>query len=329
MEGKMYIITGGAGFLGSALVWELNRYGVHDIIIVDNLSRSEKWRNLVPRRFVDYMHRDAFLRLVRSGALPPWKVDAVVHLGACSDTTETDVDFLMENNFHYSRDVCRWALEKGARFIQASSAATYGNGEEGFDDAPARLMELRPLNMYGYSKHLFDLWAQRQNLLDSVASLKFFNVYGPNEYHKGNMRSVVCKAYAEIQRTGRLRLFRSNHPQYKDGEQQRDFVYVKDVTAVMAWLLQTPGVNGIFNVGAGVPRTWNALARAVFSAMSLPVNIDYVEMPEALHGKYQNFTCANMNRLLAAGCPPCETTLEEGVTEYVCEYLEQDTYLDS
>lgn len=318
----MYIITGGAGFLGSALVWQLNQRGVDDILIVDNLGHSEKWKNLLGLRYVDYMNREAFMAAVRDRTLG-FRVEAVVHLGACSSTTETDASFLMENNFHYSRDLCLFALEREARFIQASSAATYGDGSTGFDDGSRHVRKLRPLNMYGYSKHLFDLWALREGLLGRVACLKFFNVYGPNEYHKDSMRSVVCKAHAEIRETGRLRLFKSTSPDYADGGQMRDFVYVKDCVAVMDWLVQQPDVGGIFNVGTGHARSWNDLAHAVFAALGLPVAIDYVDMPEALRGKYQNYTEARMDRLLGWGCPSCATSLEDGVEEYVRQYLEK------
>lgn len=316
----MYIITGGAGFLGSALVWQLNRRGVDDILIVDNLAHSEKWKNLVGLRYVDYMSRENFITAVRTKSLI-CRVDAVVHLGACSSTTETNADFLMENNFHYSRDLCLFTLEREGRYIQASSAATYGDGALGFDDGARHLNKLRPLNMYGYSKHLFDLWALREGLLGRIACLKFFNVYGPNEFHKDSMRSVVCKAHAEILETGRLRLFRSTSPDYADGGQKRDFVYVKDCVAVMDWLVQHTDVNGIFNVGTGQARHWNDLAHAVFAAMEKPVCIDYIDMPENLRGKYQNYTEARMDRLLGWGCPPCGTSLEDGVTDYVRQYL--------
>lgn len=319
----MHIITGGAGFLGSALVWQLNQRGVEDIIIVDNLGHSEKWKNLVGLRYVDYMSREAFIAAVRRRTLG-FRVEAVVHLGACSSTTESNADFLMENNFHYSRDLCLFALEQEARFIQASSAATYGDGSLGFDDGTRHLSKLRPLNMYGYSKHLFDLWALREGLLGRVACLKFFNVYGPNEYHKDTMRSVVCKAHAEIRATGRLRLFKSTSPDYADGGQMRDFVYVKDCVNVMDWLVQHGDVGGIFNVGTGHARSWNDLAHAVFTAMGLPVAIDYVDMPESLRGKYQNYTEARMDRLLGWGCPPCVTSLEDGVWDYVRQYLDKD-----
>lgn len=316
----MYIVTGGAGFIGSAMVWKLNEMGIEDIVVVDNLSTSEKWKNLVNRRYVDYVHRDTFMDMVLHGDLP-WDVDAVVHMGACSATTERDADFLMENNLRYSRMLCELCMETGARFINASSAATYGDGSLGFSDDDATMLRLKPLNMYGYSKQLFDLWAYREGRLDGIASLKFFNVYGPNEYHKGDMRSVICKAYAQIGQEGVMRLFRSCHPDFADGGQMRDFIYVKDCVEVMWWLLQNPGVNGVFNVGTGKARTWNDLVTAVFRAMDREPVIEYIDMPEQLRGKYQSFTEATMDKLRDAGCPVRFTELEDGVTEYVRQYL--------
>jgi len=323
----MLVITGGAGFIGSVLVRQLNAAGRDDIIVVDNLASTEKWRNLVKARYADYLQRERFLDLFQRDALP-WRVEAVVHLGACSSTTERDADFLMENNFHYSRDLCRFALDRGARFINASSAATYGDGSRGFSDDPAQISQLKPLNMYGYSKQLFDLWFLRHGLETDVVSLKFFNVYGPNEYHKGPMQSVVVKAFRQIGEGGRLRLFKSDVPGLADGEQKRDFVYVKDCAALMLWLLETPSVNGIFNVGTGQARSFNDLGRAVFAAMGRPCAIDYVDMPAELHGKYQSYTCADMTRLRATGCPVRFASLEEGVDDYVrCHLAQDDAYV--
>lgn len=324
----MYIVTGGAGFIGSAMVWRLNRAGITDILIVDNLGTGEKWKNLVNRRYADYLHRDAFLHRLRRRRLRG-PVEAVIHMGACSSTTQADADFLMANNTAYTKEVCRFALGCGARFINASSAATYGDGALGFADEPSLARRLKPLNMYGYSKQLVDLWLLDNGLADRVASLKFFNVYGPNEYHKGDMRSVVCKAFHEITATGRLRLFRSCHPDYPDGGQMRDFVYVKDCVELMYWLLEHPGVNGIRNVGTGRARTWNDLARAVFSAMGREPAVDYVDMPAQLRGKYQNYTQARMDWLAAQQCPVAFTPLEEGVADYVRAYLAgADPYLE-
>lgn len=323
----MYIVTGGAGFIGSAMIWKLNEMGIDDIVVVDNLAKSEKWKNLVNRRYAEYLHRDVFMDMVVNDELP-WPVDAIIHMGACSSTTERDADFLMDNNLRYTQNLCTLAMSTGARFINASSAATYGDGKLGFNDDMETMPHLKPLNMYGYSKQLFDLWAHREGHLESIASLKFFNVYGPNEYHKDDMRSVICKAFKQINDDGVMRLFKSHNPNYSDGGQMRDFVYVKDVVEVMWWLLQNPQANGIFNVGTGTPRTWNDLVRAVFIAMDRKPNIEYIDMPEQLRGKYQYFTEANIDKLRAAGCPVRFTPLEDGVADYVRRYLaEEDPFL--
>ena len=323
----MYIVTGGAGFIGSAMVWKLNQMGITDILVVDNLASTEKWKNLVNRSYADYIHRDEFIDMVLHDDLPG-DVEGIVHMGACSATTELDADFLMENNFRYSRVLCEFALRKGARFINASSASTYGDGSLGFSDDIALMPRLKPLNMYGYSKQLFDLWALREEKLDRIASLKFFNVYGPNEYHKGDMKSVVCKAYTQIGETGRMCLFMSDRPEYTHGGQKRDFVYVKDCVELMWWLLQNEAVGGVFNVGTGNAREWNHLARAVFASMDREAVIDYVEMPGHLKGKYQYFTEAPMGWLETHKCPVRFRSLEEGVDDYVRNYLAQaDPYL--
>ena len=325
----MIIVTGGAGFIGSAIIWELNRQGVDDILVVDNLAKSEKWKNLVNLRITDYIHRDAFIENIRKGQWPEGAC-AIIHMGACSSTSELDADFLMSNNYHYTRDLCQACLRAKARFINASSAATYGDGSLGFSDAQEGTANLRPLNMYGYSKQLFDLWALRGNIINQIVSLKFFNVYGPNEYHKDSMRSVVCKAVPQIQASGNLKLFKSERPDYQDGGQQRDFVYVKDCAKLVVWLMKNPQINGILNVGAGLARTWNDLAGAVFSAMGLPLTIDYVDLPPNLRGKYQYFTQADMSWLKREKCPVTFRSLEEGVQDYVQNYLlAENPYLRS
>ena len=316
----MYIVTGGAGFIGSALIWRLNQAGIDDIVVVDNLGSSEKWKNIRQLRYADYVQRDAFLRMLEEDALP-WPLTAVAHLGACSNTTERDAEYLMRNNFKYCQALCRAALERGARFINASSAATYGDGSQGFSDRLDSLRGLVPLNMYGYSKHLFDLWLEREGLLEQVVSLKFFNVYGPNEYHKGGMRSVVCKAWHEINVSGRLRLFRSTHPDYPDGGQLRDFIYVKDCVEVILWFLSQADLGGLYNVGTGVARSWNDLAHAVFQAMGRNTRIEYVDMPEELRSGYQNFTEADMDWLQRLDCPVRMHSLEDGTRDYVRRYL--------
>lgn len=324
----MYIVTGGAGFIGSAMLWQLNEAGVDDILVVDNLSTTDKWRNLVNRRYRDYMHRDEFMRRLRENSLGLPRAEAIIHLGACSSTTERNADFLMENNLHYSQAVARFALESGARLINASSAATYGDGSHGFADNLLTTLGLRPLNMYGYSKQLFDLWAYRENLLNSLVSIKFFNVYGPNEYHKGDMRSVACKAFEEVRRTGCISLFKSEHPDYADGGQMRDFVYVKDCVALLWWLLEHPEVNGVRNLGSGQARSWNDLASSVFAALGESQDIHYVPMPGHLAGRYQNFTQAEMGWLAECGCEVPFHSLEDGVADYVQNYLKgKDMYL--
>lgn len=323
----MYIVTGGAGFIGSAMIWKLNSLGIDDILVVDNLSTSEKWKNLVNRRYIEYIHRDAFIELVRHDRITS-DITAVIHMGACSSTTERDADFLMRNNLSYTKALCLFALEKKARFINASSASTYGDGSLGFDDDIDVIDTLKPLNMYGYSKQLFDLWARRLGHFNKIVSLKFFNVYGPNEQHKGDMRSVVNKSFHQIGEEGVIRLFRSSHPDYGDGGQMRDFVYIKDCVDIMWWLLENDNVNGIFNVGTGKARSWNDLAAAVFTAMELPVNIEYIDMPEHLKGKYQNYTQATMDRLKAAGYTAPMHSVEQGVADYVQNYLQSaDPYL--
>lgn len=324
----MYVVTGGAGFIGSAFVWKLNEMGIENILIVDDLGHDDKWRNLVNRRYTDYIHKDLFLELLVNGDLPYEITDGIVHMGACSSTTETDAEYLMENNYRYSRILCEFAMENGVRFINASSAATYGDGSEGFSDSVETMDRLKPLNMYGYTKQLFDQWAHREGILERIASLKFFNVFGPNEYHKDDMRSVICKACEQIGQRGGMKLFKSYHPDYEDGGQMRDFVYVKDCVDVMWWLLQNPQAGGIFNVGTGRARTWNDLARAVFAAMDVREDIEYIEMPEQLQGKYQYFTQAEMQRLKEAGCPVEFTALEDAVKDYVQNYmLHKDRYL--
>lgn len=319
----MYIVTGGAGFIGSALVWMLNKQGISDILVVDDLGRGEKWKNLVNLRYSDYLHKAAFLQLLERGNLGP-EVQAVLHMGACSSTTETDAEYLMENNYRYTKILAEFCLRHATRFIYASSAATYGDGARGFDDDPAAMTGLKPLNMYGYSKQLFDLWAQRTGAVERMVGLKFFNVFGPNEYHKGEMKSVVCKAFHQIIETGRLRLFRSHRPDCADGEQQRDFIYVKDCAEVIWWLLEHREVNGIYNLGRGEAKSWNDLAKAVFAAMERPVHIDYIDMPEAIREKYQYYTRAGMERLRAKGCSTAFSSLEAGVGDYVRFHLMAD-----
>ena len=318
----MIVVTGGAGFIGSAFVWRLNLEGIDNIVIVDRLGTEEKWKNLVNRRFADFLHKDEFLRLLIKDDLP-FRPRAIVHMGACSSTTERDADYLMENNFHYSCRLAEWALRKRCRFVYASSAATYGDGRLGFDDGDDVTPTLRPINMYGYSKQLFDLWVLRRKAEERIAGIKFFNVFGPNEHHKGDMASVVFKAFHQIRREGRVRLFKSCRAEYPDGGQKRDFVYVKDAVEVMRWLLDHPDINGLFNLGTGQARTWNDLIGAVFAALGREPAIDYIDMPPGLDAQYQYFTEAKMDKIRATGCPATFRPLEEAVQDYVAGHLAQ------
>ncbi len=310
-----YIVTGGAGFIGSNLVRELNARGEEDILIVDELGEDEKWRNLVGLRYEDYIDKEDLFDYLDGVALK--KVKTVYHLGACSATTETDADYLAYNNYHYTRALCESCLDAGTRFVYASSAATYGDGNLGYSDEDAATPGYKPLNMYGYSKHMFDLWALRSGALKEIAGLKYFNVYGPGEAHKGDMRSVVHKSFEQIRASGKVQLFKSHRPDYKDGEQVRDFIYVKDAVDMTLWLGEHPSVGGLFNCGTGTPRTWVDLVTAVFNAMGVPVNIEFVDMPQHLQGKYQYHTCAVMDKIRAQGYPAEFHTLEAGITDYV------------
>ena len=315
----MIVVTGGAGFIGSALVAELNRLGEDRILIVDELGTDEKWKNLVGKNFLDYLHKDRFLEVLESGSLND--LHTVFHLGACSSTTERNLDYLMENNHHYSTRVIRHCANSNVRTIYASSAATYGDGNLGYSDADSEQQKFRPLNGYGYSKQLTDLWVIRTGLSNKVAGLKFFNVYGPNEYHKQDMQSVVVKAFEQVKKKGKISLFKSYRDDYGDGEQKRDFVYVKDCTACMVWLMENPKCGGIFNLGAGKARSWNELACAVFAAMGMSPTIEYIEMPEPLRDQYQYFTEADLSRLKSAGWPGPKYQLEDGIADYVRNYL--------
>jgi ADP-L-glycero-D-manno-heptose 6-epimerase len=315
------VVTGGAGFIGSALVWGLNRRGREDVLIVDRLRQWDKWRNLVGLRFLDYRDKQAFIDELGRGVYDGC-VEAVLHMGACSSTTERDADYLMENNYRYSVRLAEWCVrQNGVRLVYASSAATYGDGSAGYVDDEDRLVELRPLNAYGLSKHLFDLYALRQGWLKRIVGLKFFNVFGPNEAHKGDMRSLVAKAFPGVRDGGRMRLFGSDRPEFADGDQCRDFVYVKDVVECVLHFLDRPTLNGLFNVGTGQARTWNELARALFAAIDREPAIDYVPMPESIRDSYQYSTQAEVPKLRAAGFSRPFTTLEDAVRDYVRDFL--------
>lgn len=313
------IVTGAAGFIGRNVVATLNRQGHADLLLVDQLGGQEKWKNLRGLDYEDLISPEQLDRWLRGRA----GVEAVIHLGACSDTTESDADFLLENNYRYSRRLGSWAVEHEARFVYASSAATYGDGAHGYTDDDANTRRLRPLNMYGYSKHMLDLWALRSGLLDQVVGLKFFNVFGPYEEHKGDMRSVVAKAHGQILATGELSLFKSYRQDVADGEQRRDFVYVDDAVAVILHFLERQDVSGLYNCGTGVARTWVELAAAVFKAMDRPANVRFVDMPEGIRAKYQYFTQADTSRLRQAGFEADFLDLDSAVDAYVRSHLNE------
>jgi len=321
-EDARILVTGGAGFIGSAVVWALNREGATDIWVTDILGDSEKWRNLVALEFREYLEADDLLpRLERSGL---GRFDFIFHLGACSATTERDASYLFRNNFDYTRRLATCAIASGARFVYASSAATYGDGSRGMNDEEPSPHRFRPLNMYGYSKHLFDLYALREGWLDRIAGVKYFNIFGPNEDHKGDMRSVVHKAFGQVCETGVIRLFKSYRPDYPDGGQKRDFLYVKDAVAMTLHLARNADANGLFNVGSGVAHTWVDLAHAVFAALDREPRIEFIDMPESLRPKYQYFTQADITRLLASGYAVGVTPLADAVADYVRNYLAHD-----
>ncbi len=316
MKKISHIVTGAAGFIGCNLVKELNLRGENDLLLVDELGEGEKWRNLLGLTYEDLLNPYDFMEMLDAG-LEFDGLRAVIHLGACSATTETDADYLLENNYRYTRDLCEWCLERNVRFVYASSAATYGDGALGYSDADERTPGYLPLNMYGYSKQMFDLWALRTGKLDRIAGLKYFNVYGPNEQHKGDMRSVVHKATEQIRSEGKVKLFKSHRPEYEHGRQLRDFVYVKDAVDVTLWLAEPNAPSGLFNCGTGEAKSWLDLVNAVFAALEKAPVIEFIDMPDYLQPKYQYYTRAEMSKLREAGYEKPFTSLEDGVRETV------------
>ena len=326
----MIIVTGGAGFIGSCLVAKLNQLGYKDILIVDNLGCQLKWKNLANKKFTGFLYKDKFREIIRQYEktdnlyIPDFdnkNIDAVIHLGACSSTTETNANYLLDNNFLYTKELAKFALSRGIRFVYASSAATYGDGKNGYSDES--IDNLTPLNCYGLSKHLFDMWLYENNLQNDVTGVKFFNVFGPNEYHKGDMRSMFYKAFKQIEQTGKVRLFKSYNPLYHDGEQKRDFIYVKDCVDIFIKILQDSSFKGLYNIGTGQAHTWNELANSVFNAMNRIPNIEYIEMPEELKKQYQYFTEADTKKLLnKLGADWSFTSIEEAAMDYVQNYLQ-------
>ena len=321
----MIVVTGGAGFIGSAIVWRLNALGLDDILVVD-LPGTENHPNLAALSYRDFLTKDEFATAFERGGFGGG-IEVIFHMGACSDTTNTDEEYLAENNTGYTRRLAVASLAQGVRFIYASSAATYGDGSEGYVDDHGGIERLRPLNLYAKSKQEFDRWALGEGLLDRIAGLKYFNVFGPNEYHKGDMRSMILKGYEQIRDTGKIRLFRSDRPEYGDGEQDRDFIFVKDAVEMTLFFWEHSRANGIFNIGSGAPATWNTLARAIYDAIGEKPAIEYVDMPESLKGKYQYHTCAVMDKLNTAGYVNPATPFTDAVREYIRDYLVTGAYL--
>ncbi len=315
----MIVITGAAGFIGSSLAWHLNQKGITDLLLVDQLGTSEKWKNLVSLAYTDYQEKNDFLEYLKSNP----KIEAIFHLGACSATTERDASYLVNNNFLYTKKLAQWAVQNNCAFIYASSAATYGEGEFGYQDDKQNIQKLRPLNMYGYSKQMFDLWAEHNGYADKLIGLKYFNVYGCNEYHKGDMRSVVHKAFEQIMEKGKVQLFKSHREDYGDGEQLRDFIYVKDAVEMTWACYEQKLAGGLYNIGTGKARSWVDLVTAVFSALNKPPEIEFIPMPKHLREKYQYYTQAEMAKFQATGTKAATFSLEEGVADTI-KYLSND-----
>lgn len=326
---KMIVVTGAAGMIGSGVVRYLNDQGHTNLLLVDDLKQNEKWKNLVGKQFIDLISRHKILEWLKGREAD---IDAILHLGACSDTVETNADYLLENNFRFTVALAQWALAHNKRFIYASSAATYGDGALGFSDDESALETLQPMNMYAFSKQLVDLWMKREGVLNRVVGLKYFNVFGPNEYHKGRMASMVFKMTDKVRKEGIVQLYKSNDLKFIDGGQMRDFIYLKDAVKMTCALLNPKywNVHGIFNIGQGKPTTWNLLAGALFKSLQKQTNIAYVDMPPELARQYQNYTCASMDKFHQAfAADPhyiATTPIESAVCEYVQSYLMKNAH---
>jgi ADP-L-glycero-D-manno-heptose 6-epimerase len=320
----MIVVTGGAGFIGSALVHGLNQKGIEDIWLVDDIDHPKKQKNLDTLTYARWVGKDDFLNEVTGLK----GCSAILHMGACSSTTETNETYLRKNNFEYTQSIAKYCLKNNVRFIYASSAATYGAGENGYSDDESKLETLVPLNLYGYSKQYFDLWAKEVGALKTIVGLKYFNVFGPNEYHKGDMQSMVRKGFLQARDVDTLNLFKSYKPGYEDGGQERDFLYVRDAVAMTLYFLERKDIGGIFNVGSGKARNWNDLALAVFQALNKKLNIKYIEMPKSIRNQYQYHTCAEMEKIRSAGYKESITSLEEGILDYIKNYLIPEKHLE-
>jgi ADP-L-glycero-D-manno-heptose 6-epimerase len=316
-DDKLIVITGALGFIGSCLVKYLNDKGFTNLLLVDDFDHTSKWKNIVGKKFVDIISINDLFTFLQGKERD---IEAIIHLGACSDTTEIDGSYLYDNNYRFSVKLCEYALEHGHRFIIASSAATYGLGENGFKDDEELLDRLRPLNPYALSKHLFDLWAKRQNVLKDIVSLKYFNVFGPNEAHKGHMSSMIYKMVPKILSEGKIELFASTDPKYADGGQIRDFLYVKDAVGMTALFLEND-LGGIYNIGSGQETTWNKLSHVLFDALRKPSHIEYIQMPESMKKAYQNYTLADMKKFKTDTRYVPKFTLETAVQDYVSNHL--------
>ncbi len=321
------VVTGGAGFIGSAVIWALNLRGHDDIVVVDRLDSSPKWKNLVPLRYRDYVEADDFIARLEENDHAFGPISHVLHLGACSSTTEIDAAYLLRTNYEYTKRLAARTLARDARFVYASSAATYGDLDRCDDDRPD-VTALRPLNMYAYSKQMFDRYAEQHGFANDIVGVKFFNVFGPNEAHKDGMRSMVAKAYDQIAAGERVTLFKSERPEFADGEQLRDFIYVKDAVAATLLLAEESDAGGLYNVGSGRATTWLRLITAVFTALGRTPAIDFVPMPRQIAGAYQYSTCATLGRLHGAGFTREIPAIEDSVADYVQEYLAKHRGLD-
>ncbi len=318
---KLIVVTGAAGFIGSGVVSYLNNQGNHNLVLVDVLDHPDKEKNLKNKKYLQLLNISDFIPWLKGRET---EIQAIIHLGACSDTMETNVQYLTDNNTNYTIHLASYALKNQIRFIYASSAATYGDGSCGFSDNHDLLETLKPLNLYGESKHLFDLWAKKEGVLGQIVGLKYFNVFGPNESHKGRMASLVYKMVPVAQKEGSVRLFKSSEPEkFADGDQCRDFIYVKDAVRMTCGFLDNTH-GGIFNIGRGSPTTWNQLAKAIFKALGKPSHIDYVDMPADLLTKYQNYTCAEMQKYAQHHQLLFDYDIEKAVKDYVQNYLLKD-----